>query len=196
MPTNTLHTQYYYSLQAQTCCVFRTLSKVHLQKHPRDPHRLNIPRVPPRAAAGDAGRRPQEGCSCPSCSPRPRQPPHAPARPRHGPTAPSAPSPEQASRGGGCSSPGGRGWSAGPGGRSRPGAPPSCCGSSWPQGRPSCPARPRSGRRYPEMAAASPRPHGGAGRAAASALRHGGDAVHKDRSQERPLGVSNAWLYL
>lgn len=76
-------------------------------------------------------------------------------------------------------SPGGRGWSAGPGGRSRPGAPPSCCGSSWPHGRsagpPAAPrfaasaapaARPaparrsRSARRLPEMAAASSRPAG------------------------------------
>lgn len=42
-------------------------------------------------------------------------------------------------------SPGGRGWSAGPGGRSRPGAPQSCCGSSSSHSRPDRPP-PRTAR--------------------------------------------------
>lgn len=60
--------------------------------YPQDPHRLSIPRAAPQAGAGQADRRPPEqGYSCPSCSPRPRQPPHAPgtAPPRPAPPAPS-----------------------------------------------------------------------------------------------------------
>ena len=48
-------------------------------------------------------------------------------------------------------SPGGRGWSAAPGGRSRPGALPSYCGSSSPR----LTARQRWARRQSEMAAAA-----------------------------------------
>lgn len=183
--------------------------------------RIRTPRRSrPRRRGGDkrtGGRVPAGGAMSVSLP----QPP--PAAPRPG-TAPPRPQPRAASRGGGCPSPGGRGWSAGPGGRSRPGAPPSCCGSSWPRGRPGCPAQPRSGRRHPEMAAASPRPHGGMGRARPGSGRrpqappghdhsgaqghrgtatpghgtpHGGTGTpgHRDRAQERPPGLTTARLH-